>query len=101
MSASAVDELAAAVARAVAAVGGDGVPVRLERPADPGHGDYATAVALPARQAAAVGAARDRRAHRRAARVRPPGSSVDVAGPGFINLRVSPAWYRRRGASAS
>jgi len=46
MSASAVDELATAVARAVAAVGGDGVPVRLDRPADPSHGDYATAVAL-------------------------------------------------------
>ena len=46
MSASAVHELEAAVERAVAAVGGDGVPVRLERPADPEHGDYATAVAL-------------------------------------------------------
>ena len=93
MSASAVDELAAAVARAVAAVGGDGVPVRLDRPADPGHGDYATAVALqlakPLRSAP-----RDIAARIAAAIESDHVASVDVAGPGFLNLRVSAAWYR-------
>ena len=93
MSASAVDELAAAVARAVAAVGGDGVPVRLDRPADPGHGDYATAVALqlakPLRSAP-----RDIAARIAAAIESDHLASVDVAGPGFLNLRVSAAWYR-------
>jgi arginyl-tRNA synthetase len=93
MSASAVDELAAAVARAVAAVGGDGVPVRLDRPADPGHGDYATAVAMqlakPLRSAP-----RDIAARIAAAIESDHLESVDVAGPGFLNLRVSAAWYR-------
>jgi arginyl-tRNA synthetase len=93
MSASAVDELATAVARAVAAVGGDGVPVRLDRPADPGHGDYATAVALqlakPLRSAP-----RDIAARIAAAIESDHLAAVDVAGPGFLNLRVSAAWYR-------
>jgi arginyl-tRNA synthetase len=93
MSASAVDELATAVARAVAAVGGDGVPVRLDRPADPSHGDYATAVALqlakPLRSAP-----RDIAARIAAAIESEHLAAVDVAGPGFLNLRVSAAWYR-------
>ena len=46
MSGSVLGELAEPLADAVGAVGGDGAPVRLERPADPSHGDYATAVAL-------------------------------------------------------
>ncbi len=93
MSASPVEELAAAVQRAVAAVGGDGTPVRLDRPNDPGHGDYATAVALqlakplrsPPREIASRIAAAVESDHI---------ASVDVAGPGFLNLRVSAAWQR-------
>ena len=46
MSRSAVQELAGPVEAAIAEVGGDGVQARLERPADPAHGDYATAAAL-------------------------------------------------------
>jgi arginyl-tRNA synthetase len=93
MSASPVDELGAAVGRAVAAVGGDGVPVRLDRPADPEHGDYATAVAMqlakPLRTAPREIAARI------AAEVASDHiDSVEVAGPGFLNLRVSASWYR-------
>ena len=93
MSASVVDELAAAVGRAVAAVGGDGVPVRLDRPADPEHGDYATAVAL--QLAKPLRAAPREIAARIAAELDSDHlESVDVAGPGFLNLRVSAAWYR-------
>ncbi|HEY8857940.1 MAG TPA: arginine--tRNA ligase [Gaiellales bacterium] len=94
MSASAVHELAAAVERAVAAVGGDGVPARLERPADPEHGDYATAVALqlakPLRSAP-----REIAAKIVAELASDHIASAEVAGPGFINLRVSAGWYRR------
>jgi arginyl-tRNA synthetase len=46
MSRSAVQELAGSVEAAIASVGGDGVEAKLERPADPAHGDYATAAAL-------------------------------------------------------
>ena len=46
MSGSVIAELAEPLSEAVAALGGDGAPVRLERPADPTHGDYASAVAM-------------------------------------------------------
>src|SRR5215475_15984104 len=92
MSGSVLGELAEPLAEAVGAVGGDGAPVRLERPADPSHGDYATAVALtlakPLRSAP-----RDI-AGRIAEQLDSPWiDTTDVAGPGFINLRVTPAWY--------
>ena len=65
----------------------------LERPADPDHGDYATTLALrlakplrrPPREIAEELAA--------AARASEWVASADVAGPGFVNVRVSPAWY--------
>ena len=93
MNRSPVTELAEPLEQAVAELGGDGVPVRLERPADPAHGDYATAVAL--------GLAKPLRSAPReiAARIGERLSSpwiddVEIAGPGFINLRVTPAFYR-------
>jgi arginyl-tRNA synthetase len=93
MSTSAVHELEAAVERAVAAVGGDGVPVRLDRPADPEHGDYATAVALQLAKPLRSG---PREIAARIAAELPSDhiASAEVAGPGFLNLRVSAAWYR-------
>ena len=93
MSAGPVSDLSAAVEKAVAAVGGDGVPVGLERPADPGHGDYATAVALqlakPLRSAP-----RDIAGRIADGLESEYIDSVEIAGPGFLNLRVSPSWYR-------
>jgi arginyl-tRNA synthetase len=69
-----------------------GAPVELERPSDPAHGDYATNVALQR-------AGDERRAPREiaaeiAAGVSANGvvESAEVAGPGFVNLRVSDAW---------
>jgi arginyl-tRNA synthetase len=74
-------------------VGGDGVPARLERPADPEHGDYATAVAL--QLAKPLRSAPRDIATRIAAEVASDHiAAVEVAGPGFLNLRVSAAWYR-------
>ena len=69
-----------------------GAPVALERSGDPEHGDYATNVALrlaanrgvPPREIAAEIAA--------AALARELVLSAEVAGPGFVNLRVSDAW---------
>ncbi|MGH3065378.1 MAG: arginine--tRNA ligase, partial [Gaiellaceae bacterium] len=68
------------------------VPVALERPGDPIHGDYATNVALriapsrsrPPREIAEEIAA--------AAVERGLVLEAEVAGPGFVNLRVSDEW---------
>ena len=70
-----------------------GTTVELERPADPAHGDYATTVALrlakerklPPRAIAEELAA--------AADALPAVEGAEVAGPGFVNLRLSTAWY--------
>ena len=70
-----------------------GAPVALERPGNPEHGDFATNVAL--RQAAQV-----RRPPRElaeeyagAAVVLDAIERAEVAGPGFVNLWLSSAWY--------
>ena len=70
-----------------------GAPVELERPSDPAHGDYASNVALqlaptrkrPPRELGEelAGAAADMAEVERA----------EVAGPGFVNLWLAPAWY--------
>ena len=87
MPAEALERLAATLAAAA------GAPVELERPNDAAHGDYATNVALrlagQRRQAPRelaeelAGAARAVRSVERA----------EVAGPGFLNLWLAPAWY--------
>jgi arginyl-tRNA synthetase len=93
MSRSAVQELAGPVEAAIAEVGGDGVQARLERPADPAHGDYATAAAL--QLAKPLRAAPRQIAERIVERIDSPFiASAEVAGPGFVNLRATPAWSR-------
>jgi arginyl-tRNA synthetase len=92
MSGSVIAELAEPLSQAVAALGADGAPVRLERPADPTHGDYASAVAMslakPLRSAP-----RDI-AGRIVEQLRSPWvEGAEIAGPGFINLRLAPSWY--------
>jgi arginyl-tRNA synthetase len=82
-----VARLAAELAGAV------GAPVELARPGDPEHGDYATNAALrlapqrrrPPRELAEEIAAA-------AARLDAV-DSAEVAGPGFVNLRLSDAWF--------
>lgn len=62
--------------------------IKVERPRNPEHGDYASAIALVASKAAGLapralaGAIADRLA------AEPEIASVEVAGPGFLNLRV-------------
>jgi arginyl-tRNA synthetase len=69
-----------------------GVPVELDRPADPAHGDYATNVAMRL-------AGGQRRAPHEVAAELAEGmrglegvAGVEVAGPGFLNLTVDDAW---------
>ena len=90
------DQLLAAVHVALDAAGFDAPPggITLTPPKDTGHGDFTTNVALqlakplgiPARDVAAkivVELERERPAHL---------DHVEVAGPGFLNLYLSPTW---------
>jgi arginyl-tRNA synthetase len=85
--------LAAPLIDAAGRLGAPEVDAALERPADPEHGDYATTLALrlakPLRRAPREIAEELATAARASAWV----ESADVAGPGFVNVRVSPAWY--------
>jgi arginyl-tRNA synthetase len=69
-----------------------GAPVQLERPQDPSHGDYATNVALQS-------APQHRRSPREFAQELVERVAdldeverTEVAGPGFVNLWMTPAW---------
>ena len=85
--------LATPLVEAAARLGAAGADAALERPADAEHGDYATTLALrlakPLRRAPREIAEELAAAARASAWV----ASADVAGPGFVNVRVSPAWY--------
>lgn len=67
----------------------------VERPRDPSHGDWATSVAL--RSAKAAGMNPRQVAEVIAARIRAHDdiAAVEIAGPGFINLRLSSAALQR------
>ena len=85
--------LAAPLAEAALALGAEAPDVLLERPAEESHGEYATSLALrlakPLRRAPRELA----EALRAAAAASPWIASAEVAGPGFLNLRATPAWY--------
>ena len=92
MSGSVIAELAEPLSEAVAALGADGAPVRLERPADPTHGDYASAVAMSL--AKPLRSAPREIAGRILEQLDSPWvEGAEIAGPGFINLRLTPSWY--------
>src|SRR5882672_10730486 len=84
---SAVERLAALVGEAV------GAEEELERPKDPSHGDFATNVAM--RLAKAIGRTPRELAQELAEKVVELDEieSADVAGPGFLNLRVGDRFY--------
>jgi arginyl-tRNA synthetase len=86
--------LSAPIAGAAASLA-DGVSpeVGLERPADATHGDFATSVAL--RLAPVLRRAPRQIAEDIAARIRDGRdyAAVEVAGAGFVNLRLSPTWF--------
>ena len=90
-----VADLHAALTSAVAGLTGGEVPdLALERPANPEHGDYATSVAM--RLAPLLGKSPRDIAQELAGVVEglPTIASVEIAGPGFLNLRLSHDWYR-------
>ncbi|HEY7708397.1 MAG TPA: arginine--tRNA ligase [Gaiellaceae bacterium] len=70
-----------------------GAPVTLERPSRAEHGDYATNVAL--RLAAGNGQPPRELAEKLAADAAqlPEVERAEVAGPGFLNLFLTPGWY--------
>ena len=84
---NAVERLAARVGEAV------GTEVELERPNDASHGDFATNVAM--RSAKAAGRAPQELAQEYAERIAGLAeiTSAEVAGPGFINVRVGDAFF--------
>jgi arginyl-tRNA synthetase len=86
LAANAVERLAQSVSEVV------GAPVQLERPSDPKHGDYATNAALrlaPERRRSPRELAQELAS---AAAELDAVESAEVAGPGFVNLRVTDAW---------
>ena len=72
----------------------------VEEPKNPEHGDFACSIALMAAKAA--GENPRNIAEALAARLRSDEaiSAADVAGPGFLNLRLDPAWVGRFALSA-
>ena len=70
-----------------------GAEVELERPSDPAHGDYATNAALrlaPARRRPPRELAQELAEQ---ATTLEAVEGADVAGPGFVNLRLGREWY--------
>jgi len=91
-----VDALAGLAAEGVLPPGLDLAAVAVEPPRDPSHGDLATNAALVLSRAAK---ARPRDlADRLVVRLKahPAIAALDVAGPGFINFRLSPAFWHAR-----
>jgi arginyl-tRNA synthetase len=92
---SPVEQLRAELGRVVATLGAPGVEVQLDRPRNPQHGDWSSNVAMvvagrlgrPPRE---VAAAVRERLDLAAAGVR----EVEVAGPGFLNFRMTGAQLR-------
>jgi arginyl-tRNA synthetase len=71
-----------------------GTAVALERPGDAAHGDYATNVAMRlagARKQPPRAIAEELVAQAQAI---PAVERAEIAGPGFVNLWLAPAWYR-------
>lgn len=84
-------ELSAAVADGTVAIDGDLPPVKVERPRNREHGDWATNIAMQLARRAGMNprALAELLAGRLA---KAPGiDAADAAGPGFLNIRVSAA----------
>jgi arginyl-tRNA synthetase len=92
------DAIAAARDRAFAAGdlsmpdGGEPPPVRIERPARPEHGDYATNAALQLAPLARTSPMRIAEALRTHLGTPDGVAESSVAPPGFLNLRLDPRW---------
>jgi arginyl-tRNA synthetase len=86
---------------ALGALGAEGEPeLSLERPKDPAHGDFATSVALRLAPALKRAPREIAQAVADAADFGGAVAGAEVAGPGFLNLRLAPAWYAEALAEA-
>jgi arginyl-tRNA synthetase len=87
------DKVAALIEQALSGLGITGVPVVLERPKVEAHGDLACTVALQIARTLKKNPREVATAIADALRVNPGGSglidAVEIAGPGFINLRIA------------
>ena len=92
--------VAAAVLRAADELGWDeiarGVAVEVERPGDPAHGDYATNIAMKLTRILRKPPLEIAEAVRARIAADDLIASVEVAKPGFVNLRLSEAWLARQ-----
>ncbi len=70
-----------------------GVPVDLERPREPSHGDYATNVALKTASSRGVKPMDLAEKLAEALTSLPVVERASVAPPGFVNIEMAPAWY--------
>jgi arginyl-tRNA synthetase len=89
------DKLVSLILQALAGAGAPVTPVALERPKVASHGDWACTVALQAAKSMKRNPREVATAIADALRLNPAAAglieSVEVAGPGFINLRIAPA----------
>jgi arginyl-tRNA synthetase len=87
--------VSALIEQALAGIGAAGVAVALERPKVEAHGDLACNVALQAAKGLKKNPREVATAIADALRVNPAAAglidAVEIAGPGFINLRIAPA----------
>jgi len=67
----------------------------VERPRDPSHGDWATSVALRSAKAAGMNPREFAQVLADEMAEHPDIAAVEIAGPGFLNLRVSPHALQR------
>ena len=72
------------------------VVVEVERPADKAHGDYAANIAMRLARPLKKPPLEIARAIAERVPVRDVIAAVDVAAPGFINVRLDPAWLARQ-----
>jgi arginyl-tRNA synthetase len=89
------DRLAVAITESLAAIaGGDLPPIHLERPARPEHGDWSSNVALAAAKSLGMAPRELATALKERIEANPPAhlGAVEVAGPGFLNFRLTPSW---------
>ena len=74
--------------------GAAGADVDVEVPANPAHGDYATSIAMRLAKTARRSPRDIATAIAAEVKLAPPIASVDVAGGGFVNVRLDDAWLR-------
>jgi arginyl-tRNA synthetase len=74
--------------------GTEGVPIDVEVPANPEHGDYATSIAMRLAKSLRKPPRDIATAIKDQLDLRPPLAAAEIAGGGFVNVRLDVAWLR-------